>query len=353
MMRRNFGKILVLAVVASLVALTAGLAAAAPPGLARAIEAQEAHTDALLAKAGVVGTAVGLNGGGQPIVLILTERGGIGGLPGSLDGVAVQVRVTGKITALHHRPGHGGGPGGGDNGDDPPPPTGDCTSTTGKFRPACIGISTGHPDITAGTIGARVKNGSAVYALSNNHVYANKNNANKNPGGDNVLQPGDFDGGVDPDDAIGTLEDFEPIDFNGGNNVIDAAIALSSTANLGNATPSEGYGTPALGTVGPAVGLKVQKYGRTTGLTKGRVGAINATVNVGYGGGQVARFVNQLVVIGGSFSAGGDSGSLVVMNGGRDSRKAVGLLFAGGANATILNPIGEVLTRFGVTIDGQ
>ena len=53
-MRRNFGKILVLAVVAGVVALTAGLAAAAPPdqppGLARAIEAQEAHTDALLAR---------------------------------------------------------------------------------------------------------------------------------------------------------------------------------------------------------------------------------------------------------------------------------------------------------------
>ena len=67
----------------------------------------------------------------------------------------------------------------------------------------------------------------------------------------------------------------------------------------------------------------------------------------------MARFVNQLVVFGGSFSAGGDSGSLVVINGGQDNRNAVGLLFAGGANATILNPIGPVLSAFGVAIDGN
>jgi hypothetical protein len=221
-----------------------------------------------------------------------------------------------------------------------------------------IGVSTGHPAITAGTIGARVvddkgnadPNDDEYFALSNNHVYADENLASI---GDAVIQPGTFDGGSSPDDNIGTLSDFVPIVFTtSANNVVDAAIALLSTANLGNATPSDGYGTPKSTTVAPAVGLKVQKYGRTTGLTTGRIWAINANLNIGYDTG-VARFEGQMIVRGGGFSLGGDSGSLVVINGGGDDRKPVGLLFAGSKNTTILNPIGAVLTRFGVTIDGE
>ena len=52
-----------------------------------------------------------------------------------------------------------------------------------------------------------------------------------------------------PDDAISTLYDFEPIDFSGIDNLIDAAIALSDTSLLGNATPNDGYGTPKSATV--------------------------------------------------------------------------------------------------------
>jgi hypothetical protein len=94
------------------------------------------------------------------------------------------------------------------------------------------------------------------------------------------------------------------------------------------------------------------KYGRTTGLTKGRIDAINAIVNIGYDSG-VARFVNQIIIKPGLFSAGGDSGSLIVAQSGTDARKPVGLLFAGSSVITIANPIGPVLGRFGVTIDGQ
>ena len=54
-----------------------------------------------------------------------------------------------------------------------------------------IGVSTGHPAITAGTIGARVTDGTNVFALSNNHIYANSNNAAI---GDSALQPGSIDG---------------------------------------------------------------------------------------------------------------------------------------------------------------
>ena len=43
-------------------------------GFETAIAAQERHTDALLAREGVVGTAVGLNPAGKPVVRVFTER---------------------------------------------------------------------------------------------------------------------------------------------------------------------------------------------------------------------------------------------------------------------------------------
>ena len=299
-------------------------------------------------------------------VFVLTERAGVAGIPSRLDGVTVVPRVVGKIVALCHK--GGTDPKGCDN--PPPPPDGgsnDCTSTTERFRPACIGISTGHPAITAGTIGARVTDGTDVYALSNNHVYADENLASI---GDAVIQPGTFDGGSSPADDIGNLSDFELINFNNtypflpnycnGSgphcNVMDAAIAVSNTADLGNATPSDGYGTPKSATVAASINQKVKKYGRTTGETKGQVIAINAIVDVGYSAG-VARFVDQIIISPGTFSAGGDSGSLIVDDSkGKDktnARKPVGLLFAGSSLVTIANPIDAVLDRFGVTIDGE
>ena len=52
----------------------------------------------------------------------------------------------------------------------------------------------------------------------------------------------------------------------------------------------------------------------------------------------------------GSFSDDGDSGSLIVTN--DASHNPVGLLFAGSPSYTFANPIGEVLERLSVTIDG-
>ncbi|MCH7825419.1 MAG: hypothetical protein IH849_11495 [Acidobacteria bacterium] len=322
--------------------------------LRAAIAVQEQYTDSLmLVSSRVVGTAVTADASGRGIVLVYVSSTAVPGIPTRLDGVTVRVEAIGELVALKGK----GKPGsGGDDGDNVDP--------TSRFdRPVPIGVSTGHPDITAGTIGARVTDGTDVYALSNNHVYANLNAANPgilDPlGGDSVIQPGTFDDGSSPADDIGTLWDFGPIVFCEAypdcsvDNVIDAAIALSSTVALGNATPSDGYGTPKSTTILAAVNMRVMKYGRTTGQTKGRISAINATVNVGYGGGNVARFINQIVVGGGGFSAGGDSGSLVVGQKNGDERKPVGLLYAGSSSVTILNPIDAVLTAFDVTIDGS
>jgi hypothetical protein len=241
---------------------------------------------------------------------------------------------------------------------------------TDRFdRPVPIGVSTGHPDITAGTIGARVIDGDGdVYALSNNHVYANQNEASI---GDSALQPGDHDGGLDPDDKIGELCDYEPIDFSiFGSNTMDAAIACTTTGLLGAATLPEGYGIPNSAIFGDLdddghfddindlLDLRVQKFGRTTGLTHGIVTEINVTTAVCYANcsnqffAVLAWFDDQISISGinsEAFSLGGDSGSLVVTD---DVNKyPVGLVFAGSSTTTLANRIDLVLNRFDVSID--
>ena len=133
---------------------------------------------------------------------------------------------------------------------------------------------------------------------------------------------------------------------------MDAAIALTSTGDVGTATPVDGYGTPSSITAPAFVGQAVQKYGRTTGLQLGSVVETNLSLDVCYVFFfvcfQTARFVNQVAVTPDAFSAGGDSGSLIVTQGGN---QPVALLFAGGEGRTIGNPIDLVLQRFGVTID--
>ncbi len=309
-------------------------------GLERAIAAQEGANPSLLSIPGVVGTAVGLGHGNAPVVKVYTADASVRGIPGSIDGFTVVVEVVGAISA---QPDPCGGP--------PwqrPPECSGGEDPTGRFdRPVPIGVSTGHPAITAGTIGACVTDGPDVYALSNNHVYADENNAST---GDIVIQPGPYDGGTAPADEIGTLYDFVPIKFDGSPNRVDAAIALSSPSELGTSTPSDGYGTPSSTPVAAFVNLEVKKYGRTTGQTTGKVDGINASVNVGYDTG-TALFTGQVILEatgGGSFSAGGDSGSLIVTASGNNP---VALLFAGSNTFTVGNPIGEVLSAFNVTFD--
>lgn len=309
------------------------------------MDLQDRVTDALFRNPEVVGTGTGIDENGNPTIVVYTlskveqradiniENVGRGerptALPVSIDRVPVVPKVTGMFKAYS---------------DDP---------TSWFPRPVPIGVSTGHPDITAGTIGCRVKDSQGnVYALSNNHVYANSNNATI---GDNVLQPGPYDGGSDPGDAIGTLYDYQPISFS-DNNEMDAAIAYVSTSTLGTATPSNGYGTPSSTIKTATFGMNVKKYGRTTGFTHGEIAEINVTVDVCYETRgpfncvKSARFVDQFTITPGTFSDGGDSGSLIVSE---DGNNPVGLLFAGSSDRTIATPIGVVLSRFGVTIDNE
>ncbi len=310
-----------------------------PASFEQALAMQERFTDEWLALDGVVGTAIGVDGAGHAVLKVFLEEPGIAALPryvGS-ERVLVVTEVTGPFRAL------------------PAEERAESADPKTPFpRPVPIGVSTGHPNVTAGTIGARATDGDRVFALSNNHIVAAVNGGQE---GDHLLQPGIADGGRDPDDSIGTLFDYEPLRFCRAlvcpPNRIDAAIALTTPENLGNETPEGGYGAPRPWTRDAELGLAVQKYGRTTGLTEGRVTGIHATIDVNYRTG-TARFEDQIVISGNGFSAGGDSGSLVVTKGLLlGDRRPVGLLFAGSPTSTLANPIDVVLERFSIAIDGR
>jgi len=334
MTRRIFCKILLVVVaILGLFVLSGVLSAQGNRDTAfeRVKAVQEEHTNRLMAIKGVEGTAIGLDRDNRPALKVFTAGPGVAGIPKTLDGVAVQVVVTGKIYAL--------------------------VDPTAKFpQPVPIGVSTGNVgECSAGTIGCRVTDTQGnVYALSNNHVYALENTASDNS---EVLQPGlyDTDCVYSADNVIGTLADFEPIVFHPrANNTIDAAIAAVIKDNgiprVGTATPEGGYGTPSSTTVEATLGMAVQKYGRTTGLTAGAITGINATVRVRYSSGS-ARFVGQIIIEPGGFSEPGDSGSLIVTD--DDGKNPVGLLFAGSSSMTVANRIDLVLERFVVTVDGD
>jgi hypothetical protein len=228
-----------------------------------------------------------------------------------------------------------------------------------RVRPALPGFSIGHHNITAGTFGCLVRDirrcccrmekecgcgpgreecPGDYLILSNNHVLANSNAGKP---GDLILQPGPFDGGVYPSDAIATLERFEPITFGmTGYNLVDAAVARPTfTRNV--AAAIVGVLMPRGIDQAFIVGSPVIKVGRTTQVTVGRILATNATVAVNYGIG-VAVYRHQILTT--AMSAGGDSGSLLM----DANLNAVGLLFAGSPVITIHNHIADVETALGV-----
>jgi len=235
-----------------------------------------------------------------------------------------------------------------------------------RIRPAEGGYSVGHFKITAGTIATCVYDilpGGTVsppahgigsppryYILSNNHVLANSNAAAL---GDPILQPGPFDGGVDPADRIARLSRFIPITFEPPvpralhSNLVDAAVAEGQFHDLDREIYCIGYVRGWRQKARVAVGTIVQKTGRTTNYTTGRITAISATVDVNYGGGRVARLKDQIVTT--NISAGGDSGSLVTTL----DDVAVGLLFAGSSIATIVNQIENVRSLLRVEVAEQ
>jgi hypothetical protein len=325
-------------------------------GLSKAIEVQERHTVELMSRPGIHGTAVSVAADGAAVVKVFADpSASVAGLPAELDNVPVVIERMAPVFALNV---DCAGRGLENCAAEAAAGTEPSSQISWHPRPVPIGVSTGHVDVTAGTLGCRVSSGCHKYALSNAHVFANENDGVV---GDHILQPGVFDGGADPADMIGTLYDSVPIVIGTSSTVknkVDAALIATDGSKVDMVTRSNGYGQPRTTTVSPQVGLNVQKYGRSTALTHGYIDSINAIINVGYRSG-TARFISQVVIKSNNtsvpFSRVGDSGSLIVIEGGTNARKPVALLFASTSDNvyTIANPINEVLNAFGVTIDGD
>ena len=244
---------------------------------------------------------------------------------------------------------------------------------TERHRPAPGGVSIGHVLISAGTLGCVVKKDSVRHILSNNHVLACSNEAKI---GDSILQPGSHDSGKFPEDHIANLVDFVPINFsdipsecpvsgvftmviNGilwicrsktrlqsviqtEGNLVDAAIAQPLNGeDISDETMEIGKITGAKSAI---LGMKIQKSGRTTGLTQGEITQVDVSVNVQYGEDKVAQFDDQLMA--GAMSAGGDSGSAVLT----EDNELCGLLFAGSDQITLCNRIENVFELLSVDL---
>jgi hypothetical protein len=314
----------------------------------------------LLKRSNVVATGVGYKiTGGQKmttlgIVCSVTKKVAASQLssrdmvPATLEGTPTDVVQTGIIRALQ--------------------------SPTNKHRPAPGGVSIGHRDITAGTLGCLIQKDGQKFILSNNHVLANSNQAEI---GDPILQPGPYDGGTYPDDHIADLEDFVPINIIGLPSECPIAIVTTNLLNgiaklLGSQVRMKAIKQQALenlvdaaiarplnpedvsdeilqigtiqGTAAGELGMAIKKSGRTTGLTTGVIEQVDVTVNVQYGQDQIAMFTDQLMA--GAMSKGGDSGSAVL----DDNNRLVGLLFAGSDTTTVINRIENVFSALGFSL---
>ena len=167
-----------------------------------------------------------------------------------------------------------------------------------------------------------------------------------------VLSSGQFDLGTtchQPDDskpAFGRLAAMSPV-LRDKDNLVDAALA-DTYVNGKHTTCDQilAIGKYSHRPIVAEPGLAVMKSGRTTGYTEAKCSAVGAAVKVGYGDFD-ATFIDQDVYkhTEKPFSAAGDSGSLIL---GSRCSCACSLLFAGGGDMTIGNPMRHVIDALGL-----
>jgi hypothetical protein len=216
-------------------------------------------------------------------------------------------------------------------------------------RPAQPGCSIGYVDptgssVVAATFGALVNDAEGTYILSNNHAIADLNLL---AAGAPILQPGTLDGGDPVSGQIAELTRFIPLQPNVLNQ-FDCAIAkISDPAAVSNAILQIG---PPSGVKAAQIDMTVEKFGRSTGYTVGQITSIETDITVQYNDAQSFTFGGQIIVTGlqgNDFSQEGDSGALIVE---RNSKMAVGLLFAGTPTHTAANHITGVLSALQVNL---
>ncbi len=302
----------------------------------KAQKIKEIYQEEILSRPNVIGTGIGRNeANSESTIIVFVEEkmpdeeviqkySAENLMPHKLDGVPIKVVEVGKIIKQGYQ---------------------------SRIRPIRPGYSIGHGSITAGTLGGFFKDKDGdIVALTNNHVAAAENKASN---GDVIFQPGPMDAGrgttrfsgwIEPAADLpyfGTLKRFVPL--NRSNNLHDSAIIKIHPSYLKLINPIyPQIEKPMAGFANTQIGQNVQKCGRTTGYTKGKIIAQHGTFTIGYDFGG-ARFNDCIVAT--TMSSGGDSGSLVF----DDNMNAVGLLFAGSNKVTLINPIHYVINEYGLT----
>lgn len=247
-----------------------------------------------------------------------------------------------------------------------------------RARPVVGGNSVGPTSLVgAGTAGCVITlDDGEAYILSNDHVLSA---AGQIGVGADIIQPALNDGGSAARDVVATLSNRIPIDFGTttitilgiritlrNDNNVDAALAQLNDGFSGGNRAIYWTGPPSFTVLSdPPTGFAglinpVQKMGRTTEYTVGRVTDVSWNGNIDYSrifgnapGTNLARFVDQIRVNGssvwgsGTWSMPGDSGSLVT-----DARtmRPVGLHFAGNTAGTVgyANPIRSVMRALNI-----
>jgi len=318
-------------------------------------------TPDLMRQPEILGTAVGLDTAGTPVLTVYVDRDSanagevIRNLPRNLGGVGVQVHLTDKFRAMAGPPpGHGGG--------------GGVSHTAKQTPPIQLGTSGGWSKDLAngfccgGTLGSLVLIAGQQHILSNYHVFESDivsgGNNTVATTGDPIIQPGliDVNCSANGGQSVATLVKKSSLP---GSNV-DCSVGKVVAGQVRTDGSILEIGTISHLTTSASINQAVKKSGRTTGLSRSSVSGLNATISVAYdnecaGGAAFTKtFTGQIVIAnrGSKFLNSGDSGSLMVEDIATNPR-AVGLLFAGSSSTAIANPIGQVLSFLNATMVGN
>lgn len=218
------------------------------------------------------------------IVVNVGEKVGIQALrkkdriPSEIDGVRVDVFQSGELVKESYRQ---------------------------QVFPLTCGYSVGNSTITAGTLGYPAKRDGVVGITSNAHVFCSDPSKGMDEQDSRlIVQPGPLDGG---DTLRAELGGYYVIDPTRRNKIDSAWARLNDPEDYTLLVPELGFECGVLDTSGDILGENINKVGRTTGVTNGRVTQIDVLANVSYGS-FVAKFEGCVATE--NMSSGGDSGSI-------------------------------------------
>src|SRR5438552_761921 len=258
--------------------LPIGAFAAPPAGVlddthaaVRAVMAVQGEiTPTLMQQPEILGTAVGVDAGGAPVLTVYVDRDAanagdvIRNLPREFRGVGVQVHLTDQFHAMS------------------------VSHTAKQAPPIQLGTSGGWSKDLAngyccgGTLGSLVLIGSTQYILSNYHVFESDivpgGNGIIAQTGDPIIQPGLVDVQCNKNlaQSVGTLVKKSSLP----NSNVDCSIAKVVSGMVRADGAILETGTISNTTVGAFINQAVKKSGRTTGLTHSSVSGLNATISV-------------------------------------------------------------------------